>query len=77
MSSLPAQRVRLRDRGFVARGFAADIVVFDPATVEDRATFAEPFQYPTGIKAVLVNGNVALLDGLRGNTRDGRALRVA
>lgn len=76
MSSLPAQRVRLRDRGFIARGFAADIVVFDPATVEDRATFAEPFQYPTGIKAVLVNGSVALLDGSRGNTRDGRPLRV-
>ena len=76
MSSLPAQRVRLRDRGFIARGFAADIVVFDPATVEDRATFAEPFQYPTGIKAVLVNGSVAVHDGSRGNTRDGRPLRV-
>ena len=76
MSALPAQRVRLRDRGFIARGFAADVVVFDPATIEDRATFAEPFQYPTGITAVLVNGRVALLDGSRSETRDGRPLRV-
>jgi N-acyl-D-amino-acid deacylase len=76
MSSLPAQRVRLRDRGFIARGFAADIVAFDPATVEDRATFAEPFQYPVGIKTVLVNGSVALLDGSRGDRREGRPLRV-
>jgi N-acyl-D-amino-acid deacylase len=76
MSSLPASRVGLRDRGWLARGFAADVVVFDPATIEDRATFAEPFQYPIGIKAVLVNGSVALLDGSRDDVRAGRALRV-
>jgi N-acyl-D-amino-acid deacylase len=76
MSSLPASRVGLRDRGWIARGFAADVVVFDPATVEDRATFAEPFQYPAGIKAVLVNGSVALLDGLRGDVRTGQSLRA-
>jgi N-acyl-D-amino-acid deacylase len=76
MSSQPASRVGLRDRGWLARGFAADVVVFDPATVEDRATFAEPFQYPTGIKAVLVNGSVGLLDGSRGDVRTGRPLRA-
>jgi N-acyl-D-amino-acid deacylase len=76
MSSLPAARVGLRGRGWLARGFAADVVVFDAATIEDRATFADPFQYPTGIKAVLVNGRVALLDEARGDTRDGRALRA-
>jgi N-acyl-D-amino-acid deacylase len=76
MTSLPASRVGLRDRGWIARGAAADVVVFDPATIEDRATFAEPFQYPAGVKAVLVNGRVALLDGSREGDRTGRALRV-
>jgi N-acyl-D-amino-acid deacylase len=76
MSSFPASRVGLRDRGWIARGVAADIVVFDPATIEDRATFADPFRYPTGIKAVLVNGEVALLDDSRGPERAGRPLLV-
>jgi N-acyl-D-amino-acid deacylase len=76
MTSMPASRVGLRDRGWIARGFAADVVVFDPATIEDRATFAEPFRYPAGVKAVLVNGSVTLLDGARGDRRVGQALRV-
>jgi N-acyl-D-amino-acid deacylase len=76
MTSLPASRVGLRDRGWIAPGLAADVVVFDPATIEDRATFAEPFRYPAGIKAVLVNGEVALLDDGRGENRNGRPLRV-
>jgi N-acyl-D-amino-acid deacylase len=76
MTSLPASRVGLHDRGWIAPGLAADVVVFDPATIEDRATFAEPFRYPAGIKAVLVNGEVALLDDGRGENRNGRPLRV-
>lgn len=76
MTSLPASRVGLRDRGWIAPGLAADVVVFDPATIEDRATFADPFRYPAGIKAVLVNGSVTLLDDSRGDRREGRALRV-
>ena len=60
MSGLPASRLRLADRGRLAPGLAADLVVFDPATVTDRATFEQPFQYPTGISAVVVNGRVAL-----------------
>jgi N-acyl-D-amino-acid deacylase len=76
MSSVPAARLGFRDRGWIARGFAADIVVFDPATIADRATFAEPFQYPVGIKTVLVNGEVALLDDARSQSRTGRPLRV-
>jgi N-acyl-D-amino-acid deacylase len=75
MTSMPADRVRLTDRGRLRAGAAADVVVFDPATVEDRATFADPFQYPVGIKGVVVNGSVALLDGERGGARTGRALR--
>ena len=49
MTSLPAQTFRLTDRGLLREGFAADIVVFDPAAVSDRATFEQPHQYPAGI----------------------------
>ena len=76
MSAQPASRIRLRDRGRLAVGLAADVVVFDPATVQDRATYAEPFQYPVGIKAVIVNGTIALLDGTRTQKHAGRGLRV-
>jgi len=76
MTSLPASRLRLGDRGNIAPGMAADIVVFDPATVADRATFDAPFQYPVGINVVIVNGVVALRDGQRNPIGSGRALRV-
>jgi N-acyl-D-aspartate/D-glutamate deacylase len=65
MSGFPATRLRLGDRGRLARGFAADVTVFDPATVADRATFEQPFQYPVGIAAVVVNGGIALQGGQR------------
>ena len=74
MTSLPASRVRLTDRGRLAPGAAADIVVFDPSTVADRATFEDPFQYPVGISAVVVNGAIALRDGERRAGR-GRSVR--
>jgi len=77
MSGFAASRVRLADRGRLAPGMAADVVVFDPATVRDRATYAEPFQYPEGIRTVIVNGAVALRDGARSDSRRGRALRPA
>ena len=75
MSALPASRARLGDRGRIAPGLAGDLVVFDAATVADRATFAEPFQYPTGIPVVVVNGAIALRDGQRPATRAGWSLR--
>jgi len=75
MTALPASRLRIADRGRLATGLAGDVVVFDPATVTDRATYAEPFQYPTGIKAVLVNGTVALLDDARDGKPAGRSVR--
>jgi N-acyl-D-amino-acid deacylase len=75
MSGFAASRIGLADRGRLAPGMAADVVVFDPATVIDRATVAEPFQYPAGIEAVIVNGVVALRDGQRSAARRGRALR--
>ena len=76
MTSLPASRLRLGDRGNLAPGMAADVVVFDPSTVSDRATFDAPFQYPVGINFVIVNGVVALRDGQRNPVGSGRALRV-
>jgi N-acyl-D-amino-acid deacylase len=75
MSSVPAQRVHV-DRGSLAVGAAGDVVVFNPQTVEDRATYAEPFAYPVGIKAVLVNGSVALLDGTRTDKHSGTSVRT-
>lgn len=76
MTSAPAARVHLADRGRLERGWAGDAVVFDPAQVADTATFASPFQYPVGITAVVVNGTVALRDGLRDPAGSGRALRA-
>ena len=75
MTALPAARARLGDRGRLGRGLAADVVVFDPATMADRATFEAPFQYPAGISAVVVNGTIALRDGERSAGRSGLALR--
>jgi len=74
MTALPASRVRLTDRGRLAVGLAADVVVFDPSSVEDRATYEQPFQYPTGLDAVVVNGVVALQEGQRRGSGNGHAL---
>ncbi len=76
MSALSAQRLRLTGRGMLRVGGAGDVAVFDPATVADRATFADPFQYAVGITAVFVNGTMAFLHGERG-ARTGRAIRIA
>lgn len=75
MTSAPAERLLLRDRGRVAPGMAADMVVFDLGTIADRATFADPFQYPSGVTAVIVNGAIALREGSRSDRRTGRSLR--
>ena len=77
MSSAPAARARLTDRGRLAPALAADVVVFDPATVTDRATFEQPFQYPDGISLVIVNGAIALREGSRVGTGKGKALRLS
>ena len=75
MTSLPARRMRLPDRGVLRPGMAADLVVFDPAKVIDRATFADPSQYPEGIDTVIVNGRVVLDEGKLTAERPGRPLR--
>ncbi|MDZ4674948.1 MAG: D-aminoacylase [Gemmatimonadota bacterium] len=75
MTALPASRVRLGDRGRLAVGLAGDVVVFDAATITDTATYEQPFSYPTGIEAVIVNGSVTLRKGQRAAQRTGRAIR--
>ncbi len=75
MTSLPADRMGLTDRGRIAEGASADLVVFDPATVVDRATFTDPHQYPDGIPWVVVNGVVTVEDGVFVDVRAGRVLR--
>jgi len=77
MTGMPAKRLRLAGRGGIAVGAAADLVVFDPATIIDKATFEDPFQYPVGISAVMVNGKLALRDGARIGTGAGKGLRPA
>ena len=75
MSGLPATTIGMLDRGFVAAGLAADLVVFDSETVIDNATFEEPSLPSTGIEHVLVNGVFAWRDGVLTGERAGRTLR--
>lgn len=75
MTSLPAQTFGFRDRGILREGFAADLVIFDDATIADQATFTRPHQYPTGISYVMVNGQLVFANGSMTGTRSGVALR--
>jgi N-acyl-D-amino-acid deacylase len=75
MTSLPTDRFKLAGRGRIAEGAFADVVVFDPATIEDVATYEEPRQYPAGIEYVLVNGKVAAESGRPAERSAGRLLR--
>jgi dihydroorotase/N-acyl-D-amino-acid deacylase len=74
MSSFPAQRVGLTDRGLLRPGLKADVVVFDPGTVRDAATFEQPHQYAEGFSLVMVNGEVVYRDGRMTGARPGRVL---
>ncbi|CAN5745515.1 amidohydrolase family protein [soil metagenome] len=75
MTSLPAHRLGLVDRGRIAEGLNADITIFDPVTVTDRATFDDPHQYPAGIPWVIVNGIVSVEDAEFRDVRAGTVLR--
>ena len=75
MTGLPARRLGVRDRGRIAAGFKADLVLFDPGAIADTATFESPRSYPNGIQLVMVNGRVAAQDGRPTAERAGRVLR--
>jgi dihydroorotase/N-acyl-D-amino-acid deacylase len=75
MTSQAASRVGLADRGILRPGMMADITIFDPATIQDVATFNDPLRYSVGVKDVLVNGRAVVLDGKITTERPGRALR--
>ena len=74
LSALPATNLGLDHRGFIQEGMFADVVVFDPATIADRATFDKPHQYAVGMKHVFVNGVQVLKDGEHTGAKPGRAL---
>jgi N-acyl-D-aspartate/D-glutamate deacylase len=76
-TALPAARVGLADRGVVKAGMFADLTLFDPDTVCDRATFEEPVQTSVGIRHVIVNGTPVLRNGTPTGARSGRGLRRA
>jgi N-acyl-D-amino-acid deacylase len=74
LSGLPATNLELDRRGFLKEGMFADVVVFDPATISDRATFQNPHQYSTGVRQVFVNGAHVIRNGEHTGARPGRAL---
>jgi dihydroorotase/N-acyl-D-amino-acid deacylase len=75
MTSRAATRVHLNDRGILRPGMAADITIFDPATIRDVATFEDPLHYSVGVRYVLVNGRAVLSEGHMTSERPGRVLR--
>jgi N-acyl-D-amino-acid deacylase len=75
MTGMSADKFGLRDRGRIAEGNIADLVLFDPAAVIDRGTFADPNRYPDGIRAVYVNGRCVVEEGRETGERPGLALR--
>lgn len=74
MTSLPAGKLGLTDRGYLRPGYKADVTIFDPLTVRDTATFTDPKQYPTGIPWVLTNGQVVIENGRHNGSRPGMVI---
>lgn len=74
LTSLPATNHKLTNRGFLKAGYFADVVIFDPATIADKATFENPFQYAVGVQHVWINGKQVLRDGEHTGASPGRAL---
>ena len=75
LSAFPAQNLSLKDRGMLREGYFADVVVFDPRTVQDHATYEQPHQLATGVDQVWVNGVQALRDGEATRAPSGRVVR--
>ena len=74
-SGLPADILKLPERGYLKKGYFADVVVFDPATYRDKATFEQPHQYATGVRYLFVNGRLVIDQGEFQNVLAGRVLR--
>ncbi len=74
-AALPAENLSLEGRGRLAEGYFADVLVFDPATIQDHATFEQPHQYSTGILHVFVNGEQVIKDGEHTGATPGRFVR--
>ena len=75
ITSMPASKIGIRDRGLLREGFFADVVVFDAATITDKATFTNPHQYPEGIEHVVVNGRIVVTRNTLHGVRPGTILR--
>jgi N-acyl-D-amino-acid deacylase len=75
LTALPASNFRLRNRGCIDNGCFADVVVFDPAKIQDHATFEKPHQYSTGVRHVFVNGQQVLKDGEHTGAKPGQVVR--
>ncbi|MGB9683052.1 MAG: N-acyl-D-amino-acid deacylase family protein [bacterium] len=75
MTFLPSKKTRLSDRGIIREGAYADIVIFDPEKIIDRATYEDPFQYPEGIEYLIINGQLVIIKGVYTGKRIGRILK--
>jgi N-acyl-D-amino-acid deacylase len=75
LTSFPASNLGLKDRGHLAPGMMADVAIFDPATIADKATFEQPQQFAVGMRHVMVNGQPVMLNGEMTKARPGRAVR--
>ncbi len=75
LTSLPAENLKIKDRGRIETGFYGDLAIFDPATIQDHATFEEPHQYSTGMVHVFVNGVAVLQDGEHTGATPGQVVR--
>mgnify|MGYP000135235125 CR=1 FL=1 len=74
-SGLPATNLSLRDRGFLREGYFADVLVFDPNTIIDQATFQQPHQYAVGMEQVFINGAAVIADSVPTGATPGRVVR--
>jgi len=75
MTSLPAQILSIQGRGLIKEGYYADIAIFDPKTIIDKATFEDPHQYAVGVTSVIVNGVIVVDQGAHNGNKPGKVLR--
>jgi N-acyl-D-amino-acid deacylase len=74
MTTMPAEKLRLKERGAVKKGYKADLVLFDPKTIGEKGNYTQPAQYPEGITAVLVNGQIVVEDKQQNKVLPGKTL---